>query len=43
MDTSFKGVNGDGLHNRAHIENKVNMNGLINSYLKVLNECDRAI
>lgn len=38
MNTSFKGVNGDGLHNKSYLEDEVNMTGLMKSYFNSLND-----
>jgi hypothetical protein len=36
VDTSFTGVNGDGLHNKAYLEDKLNMDAVIEAYKGIL-------
>ncbi len=38
LNTSFKGINGDGLHNYHYLKDISNMKILLNSYIKILNE-----
>lgn len=38
MKTSFKGVNGDGLHNKSYLNDKNNINGLKSAYLQIIHQ-----
>lgn len=38
MNTSFRGVNGDGLHNKSYIQDEANMDSIITSYFRLLND-----